>query len=299
MLVMNRLCGNPKIFARRDFLFSLTLLPTTVGRNTFAKINNQSAIWIWKDRVLNPEGIGKFSQRYGFDTLFLYVTPNSCRALLNKEPSALQALMEMRGVNRKIFALVGEPDWSWGIKEVPEHVALIIESLCHSNLFDGIQFDIEPHSLADWESDNSRAKLMRGLIQFYRFIRKKYSDIHIDAVVNPSYSDLKIGSRSFLEEIIKYVDTISIMAYRKGIDRAIDWATPSIRSAERNNRGWRMGLSIDNGGPEVSWKNLNYSELNVVTEEMRIKLQQKFHCKKFLGISFHDFDGFKELIEKT
>jgi hypothetical protein len=117
--------------------------------------------------------------------------------------------------------------------------------------------------------------------------------------VNPSYSDLKIGSRSFLEEIIKYVDTISIMAYRKGIDRAIDWATPSIRSAERNNRGWRMGLSIDNGGPEVSWKNLNYSELNVVTEEMRIKLQQKFHCKKFLGISFHDFDGFKELIEKT
>ncbi len=277
----------------------MTLLPIIAYHDEHSTLKNQSAMWIWKDRVLNPEGIGKFSRRNSIDTLFLYITPDSCRALLNKDPSALTAIAEMKGENRKIFALVGEPDWSWGVSEIPVHVSLIINILKHSSIFDGIQFDIEPHSLVDWGSEDSRTKLMDGLIQFYKFIRERAENIHIEVTINPSYSGLYMGSRSFLERILEHVDAISIMAYRKGIDRAIEWASPSIQIAEDNNKSWRMGLSVDDEEPDISWRNLNPSELKAVTEELRETLRHRWHSGMFLGIVYHDYDGLKKLLKKA
>lgn len=296
---MNRRVEIPKTITRKEFIVGMTALPIKAKPFDYRSIKNQSAMWIWKDRVLNPESIGKFSRRNSIDTLFLYITPDSCKALTNKDPSALAAIAEMRGENRKIFALVGEPNWSWGVNEIPVHVSLILNIFKNSRIFDGIQFDIEPHSLVDWGSEDSRTKLMDGLIQFYEFIRERTGNIRIEITVNPSYSSLYIGSRSFLERILEHVDAISIMAYRKGIDRAIEWASTSIQIAEDNNKNWRMGLSIDVEEPNISWRNSNPSELKVITEELRETLRHRWHSGNFLGIAYHDYDGLKKLLKKV
>ena len=76
---------------------------------------------------------------------------------------------------------------------------------------------------------------MMGLINFYKTIRSIAGNIKFDAAINPVYANSFIRSENFLDLILQHINTISIMSYRKGIDRAIQWALPTIEIAEKND----------------------------------------------------------------
>jgi hypothetical protein len=284
---------------RRQFFGVAALLPISIGISDLYINKSNSTMWVWRDRILHPERVGQFCGRNGIDEIFLYCTPDACLALLKNDPSALAALDEMRGTNRRIYAMVGEPDWSRGITKVPEQVAFVIELINEKKLFDGIHFDIEPHSLPEWISENSRTSLMMGLINFYKTIRSIAGNIKFDAAINPVYANSFIRSENFLDLILQHINTISIMSYRKGIDRAIQWALPTIEIAEKNDAGWRMGLAFDNSGVQTSWQNIKESEFSQLISSYRREIVVRKYQKNFLGFAYQDYDGLKRLLEKT
>jgi hypothetical protein len=284
--------------SKRNFLVQLAFI-LSIPRHTFAKDQSKySAMWVWKDRVLSTEQVGAFAEKHGIDTLFVYVSPEAGRALFKGDNSALANLKEMRGNGRKLYALVGEPEWAWGTTRIPEHAQMALELAANQRIFDGIHFDIEPHSLEEWQISNERIKLMRGLIEFYQLIRNYSQTTVIEATVNPIYAELSISSGNFLEQIMKNVDAISIMAYRKDVRRALDWANPSIQIAEKIDKGWRMALAVDDSGILTSWSNLSSLQLNELVANIQRQIIMNKSYKNYLGLSYQDYDGLKEVFER-
>ena len=288
----------PLKISKRNFIVQLAFI-LSIPRHTFAKDQSKySAMWVWKDRVLSTEQVGAFAEKHGIDTLFVYVSPEAGRALFKGDNSALANLKEMRGNGRKLYALVGEPEWAWGTTRIPEHAQMALELATNQRIFDGIHFDIEPHSLEEWQISNERIKLMRGLIEFYQLIRNYSQTTVIEAAVNPIYAELSISSGNFLEQIMKNVDAISIMAYRKDVRRALDWANPSIQIAEKIDKGWRMGLAVDDSGILTSWNNLSSLQLNELVANIQRQIIMNKSYKNYLGLSYQDYDGLKEVFER-
>jgi hypothetical protein len=288
----------PFKISKRNFIVQLAFI-LSIPRHTFAKDQSKySAMWVWKDRVLSTEQVGAFAEKHGIDTLFVYVSPEAGRALFKGDNSALANLKEMRGNGRKLYALVGEPEWAWGTTRIPEHAQMALELAANQRIFDGIHFDIEPHSLEEWQISNERIKLMRGLIEFYQLIRNYSQTTVIEAAVNPIYAELSISSGNFLEQIMKNVDAISIMAYRKDVRRALDWANPSIQIAEKIDKGWRMALAVDDSGILTSWNNLSSLQLNELVANIQRQIIMNKSYKNYLGLSYQDYDGLKEVFER-
>lgn len=250
-----------------------------------------STIWVWQDCILTETKLKEFTNTYNIRTLFIFVTPASAKALLNRTDQALARIKALRSGNRQIYAVCGEPEWSWGSTVLPEHAQSIIDLVQSSTLFDGLHFDVEPQALADWNNPQLRKKLIQGTINFYKLIRHHTSDIAIDIAVNPIFNSLEVNSSNFLKEISCSANSLSIMSYRNNIDKAINWARPSIIEIEHLSREWRMGVLVSDGEPGTSWKNTPKKYFSQSMEELDKKLFEEFGSRFYRGIAYHDYNA--------
>ena len=289
---------NSRKLTRRNLLFiagcSLTIFPKAQAKN----ILHGSTIWVWNDCILSETKLKEFANAHKIETLFLFVTPQSAKALINKNESALIRVKALHSENRQIYAVCGEPEWSWVNTALPEHARLLIDLVKTSQLFDGLHFDVEPQALPEWNNPELRKKLITGTLHFFQLVREDSPEIVIDIAVNPIYTTLQMNSINFLKEITLSANSISIMSYRSNIDKAIDWARPSIIEIENLLRKWRMGVLISDGEPGTSWKNAPKKYFFQSMEELDKRLLEEFGSKFYSGIAYHDYDAILPIFEK-
>jgi hypothetical protein len=251
------------------------------------------AMWVWGDRVLSPDGMTAFANNQRIDTLFVYVSPAGAKALLDGMASAVAAVKAMREGSRRVYAVAGEPDWSLGSDSLPAQAALLVRLAVATPLFDGLHFDMEPNALSDWGFPNSRAALIAGTVKFYAMLRASAPGVVIDAAVSPVFARLPSGSRTFLEALTDHVDSVSIMAYRASIARALDWAAPAVTQVAAAKRTWRLGVLVDANPsePGTSWFGTPREKFVSVMGSLDSLIATRFPNSGYIGLAIEDYDG--------
>ncbi len=258
------------------------------------------AMWVWEDRILNPEGLEAFAQAHNIGTLFLYTTPTAAEALLGGVHSARQVVAALKSQRRRIYAMAGEPDWALGPSVLPEHLALLIRlQRLSMPLFDGIHLDVEPNAVEDWNEHGGKARLIEGTIAFYDLARAHASGISIDAAVNPIFASLRTtGGDNFLTALARRVNSVSIMAYRNRVQATLAWASPAIRALTAD-KPWRLGVQVDPNDPEpnTSWDRQSRADFEAAMVELDRQLRLQFQSSSYAGLVFQGFDGLRTLLQ--
>lgn len=292
--------------SRRRCVALLTAAPLFAGvraayGNEDAFVRLPKALWVWKDRILQPDELDSFASRYGFWTIFLYTTPTAAESLLTGNRAAQEVLLRLKEHGCRVLATAGESEWSSGADRLPRHVELLIrlQSLT-PRLFDGIHLDVEPNALSEWQSPLGRNKLITTTLRFYDQVRRHAGDLYLDAAVNPVFASLKTSDgRNFLKELSSRVSSVSIMAYRNRIDRTIAWASPAIRQVNLARRRWRIGVDVNKNEPEahISWAGRPKQEFLTGMAQLNASLQTQSPGKLYTGLAFQSFDGIKAMLE--
>jgi hypothetical protein len=178
------------------------------------------------------------------------------------------------------------------------HVDLLLR-LQTKGLVDGIHLDVEPHSLPQWKDGAERPRLIEGTIKFFETVRRGAGSTVIDAAVNLIFATIPAGDGTFLSRMATQVDSISIMAYRRPPARAIAWAEPSIRTAERAARVWRLGVLADDepSEPGIDWSRVPAPTFTSTMVELDQGLRGRFSSGRYAGLAFHAFDGLRSLLD--
>lgn len=282
--------------SRRTVLGALIFAPVVAAARA-APARPRMAMWVWKDRVLKPGELVSFADRHRITTLLVYVSPTAARALLAGEAEALASVKAMRGAGRQVYAMAGEPDWARGPSEMPEHAGLLVRLATTTKLFDGLHFDVEPNALPEWRTRDGRAALIEGTLTFYDLLRKAAPNVAIDAAVNPIFAVLPAGPETFMYAIAKRVSSLSIMAYRSRIARALDWATPAVEQIAAAGRPWRMGVLVtpNPSEPGTSWFGTPRATFIASMQELDRQILGLHPKSDYMGLVFEDYDGLLQM----
>ena len=254
-------------------------------------------MWVWKDRVLSPDDMTAFAGLHHIETLLVYVSPAAARALLVGRQQPLAAVKAMRGAGRRVYAVAGEPDWARGPVEMPEHAALLVRLVTSTNLFDGLHFDVEPNALPDWNDFAARPALIDGTLRFYELLHEAAPSIAIDAAVNPVFAVMAAGHENFMYAIAKRTSSVSIMAYRSSVARALDWVAPAIEQVATAGRPWRMGVLVDRNPsePGTSWFGTPRETFVASMRKLDARLVGRSPKSDYIGLVFQDYDGLSQM----
>src|SRR5256885_1941234 len=119
------------------------------------------ALWVWGDRILAPEDLESVITAHGINTLFLYTPPGTAEELLRGSKEGIDHLSALRAGGCSIYLMAGEPDWAFGVQELPEHVRLLVRlQSALPGLFGGIHLDVEPNALPEWREHAAKSRLI-------------------------------------------------------------------------------------------------------------------------------------------
>jgi hypothetical protein len=290
------------LMSRRLVLLAVASLPLLgVGRlradAAFTKITK--AVWVWKDRILAPDDLAPFCERYQFGVLFLYLTPQAGEALLSGADDARKTLASLRTGGRKVYACVGEPDWVLDPLRLPDHLVLAGRAVS-AGLFDGLHLDVEPHALHAWHAPSSRQPLLAGTVELLALVRSALPDADIDAAVNPGFAAEPYRGETFLTALARHLNSISIMSYRDDVSKTISRAMPSVRQISWLNRRWRLGVLVDPNPeePGTSWSNRSAPDFDAAMDNLDAILKSRFSAIGYSGLAFEGYDGLKLIEQK-
>ncbi len=256
------------------------------------------AMWVWGERVLVPDpDLPGFADRLRISLLLVYVSPAAADALLSGRGEATENVRAMTANGRRVYAVAGEPEWSRGLAAAPEHAALLVRLVRTTSHFAGLHFDVEPNALPEWSDQLSRSRLADGTLRFYDVIRAVAPGVEIDAATNPIFASMTVRNGNFLRQIAERVNSVSLMAYRNSVKKAIDWAEPAARQIAATRRPWRMGVLVGEGEPGTSWKGASASRFAGAVAELRRLLDQQLPSSCDVGLAFQDYDGLAQIFQ--
>src|SRR5687768_5741501 len=272
--------------------------PAPASENAFRQL--EKTMWVWEDRILQPEDLESFAVAHNIGTLFLYVTPTAAEALLGQGRAARETLLTLRSRHRRIHAMAGEPDWALGPAGLPRHVDLLVRlQAIVPRLFDGIHLDVEPNALPDWAEPAAKARLIEGTLRFYDLVREHAPEISIDAAANPIFAGLSAADGSnFLGQLALRVQSVSIMAYRNQVQSTLTWAAPAVVKVAASGKAWRMGVEVERNEPEpnTSWHKASRRQFEAAMTDLDRDIRKQFPRSGYAGIAFHSFDGMRALL---
>jgi hypothetical protein len=254
------------------------------------------AMWVWGERVLKPDAeLPVFAARHKIGALFVYVSPAAAGDLLSGRREAIEVVRAMSAMGSSVFAVAGEPDWSRGGDDVPAHAALLVRLARTTTLFAGLHFDVEPNALPDWADLRARQTLTAGTLRFYEVLRAAAPQVKIDAAANPIFASLTAGDTRFMRGLAERVSSVSIMAYRNNVSRAVDWAAPAVSQVTAAQRSWRMGVLVGDGEPGTSWQGASAPKFTTAMTELRGRIGEHLASPLYAGLAFQDYDGLSQI----
>jgi hypothetical protein len=256
------------------------------------------AMWVWGDPILAPDrALPDFAERRRIATLYVYVSPAAADALLSGRREAVEAVEAMAARGRRLYAVAGEPDWAPGDAGFPAHAALLVRLTQTTRLFEGLHFDVEPNALPQWLDPAAQPRLAEHTLRFYERARSLAPSTRIDAAVNPIFAAVPVRNGNFMRLLAERVSSVSLMAYRAGVARAIDWSRPAVAEIVAAKRPWRMGVLAGDGEPGTSWKCATPPRFVAAIAELRQGIEQDFPTSLCTGLAFQDYQGLAGLFD--
>lgn len=280
------------------------------------------AVWVWESDsyallespVVAEEALA-FLQRKRIETLYLYADAYQGRNLVVQQPERYRAFIHAahaRGM--RVYALLG----SWYLhteryvlpRRQREAVAMLQRVLDYNAAapvdarFDGVNYDIEPHLLDEWE-DATRPRLLRGFLDMTAAMleakRKSGQSLPIGPAMPFWWDGIVLewrGTRKPVSEhVIDLTDYVALMDYRnhaEGRDSILSHAASELDYADRSGKRVVIGLEFNPSEPaKLSFHGMD--EAAFEREAGKVEAASRAR-PAFAGFVFHHYAGYRRFV---
>lgn len=280
------------------------------------------AVWTWERpsyaMLESPQVADEalaFLQRKRIDVVYLYADAFQGRNLLVQQPARYRAFIRTahaRGI--RVYALLG----SWYLHTeryvLPRHqrkaVAMLQQVLDYNATaapdarFDGVNYDIEPHLLDEWE-DATRPRLLRGFLDMTAAMmearRRSGQALPIGPAMPFWWDGIALEWRGVRKPVSEHVadltDYVALMDYRnraEGRDSILSHAEDEMAYADRIGKRVVVGLEFNPGEPaKLSFHGMD----EAVFEREAAKVEAAYGGRRgFDGFVFHHYEGYRRFV---
>ncbi|GAB3100297.1 hypothetical protein GCM10027159_23670 [Lysobacter terrae] len=301
----------------------LLLLCLTVSSAVLPAVAAPRAIWTWEgdsyamlESRAEAEAAFAFLRAHEVDTIYLYADAYRGRNLLADAPRRYGdfiAKAHARGF--RVYALLGSAYLDTERYILPEQrreaVAMLQRVLdynakaAEASRFDGVNLDIEPHLLDQW-NDASREDLLRDLLEISaEWMRMKQASgqrLSIGPAVPFWFDGIDVrwrgATKPASEHLAGLYDYLALMDYRdhaEGRDGIIAHAEKEMAYAETIGKQVVIGLELTpNELAKVTFNHRNEADLQ---HEMAATQAAYGKSKAFAGFALHHYRGYREWID--
>jgi len=283
------------------------------------------AIWTWEAEsyamVKDPDvaqEAATYLQSQHIDTVYLYADAYDGHNLIIEQPQLYRAFIErLHQQHMKVYALLGSAYLHTENYVLPTHrkqAEDMFRRVVRYNLatppaarFDGVNLDIEPHLLDEW-NDSTRERLLADFLDMGGALMKIKREYHATLSVGvaiPFWLDgidleSKGVRRPVSEHVIDLFDYVALMDYRhkvEGSDSILSLAASEIAYANRAGKKVVIGLEVspnelekvtfDKAGPKVFEQ-----ALSTVGEALH-------DDPSFAGFAIHHYRTYRNWVERN
>ncbi len=280
------------------------------------------AMWTWEGpsyAMLESPAVADdalaFLQRKRVNVVYLYADAFQRRNLVEQQPQLYRAFIRnahARGI--RVHALLG----SWYLHTeryvLPRHqrkaVAMLQRVLDYNaaaapaERFDGVNYDIEPHLLDEWE-DATRPRLLRGFLDMTAAMmearRKSGQTLAIGPAMPFWWDGIALEWRGVRKPVSEHVadltDYIALMDYRnraEGRDSILSHAQDEMDYASRTGKRVVIGLEFNPAEPaKLSFHGTGEAAF----EREAGKVEDAYRGRPaFDGFVFHHYLGYRRFV---
>lgn len=283
------------------------------------------AIWTWEaesyamveDPAVAEEAVA-YLKSQDIDTVYLYADAYRGRNLVVEQPRLYQAFIErLHRQHMKVYALLGSAYLNTENYVLPSHraeaeamfrrVVAYNAAAPQAARFDGVNLDIEPHILDEW-NDGTRERLLAGFLDMSDALMRIKREYGATLMVGPAIPfwldgielEWKGRRRPVSEHVIDLYDYVALMDYRdkaEGRDSILSHAADEIAYANRVGRKVVIGLEVssneidkvtfDEEGPKVFER-----EVGKVEKALRGE-------PSFAGFAIHHYRAYRRWAART
>jgi hypothetical protein len=259
------------------------------------------ATWVWQSEKIEEESeeILDFSKRNNIDLIYL-------RFDMTRSFSYYRSFIrEAYAQGIKVHAVAGHPAWALEghqerMLQIVDWVKQYNEEAAEDERIHGIQLDIEPYLLPEWEQD--RAEVVR---QWQANIR-----VFTDAVKQDSDLETSAAMAFWLDEIpaedgedeslstwmIRQFDTLVIMAYRDkatGPNGILSLIEEEMEDADRSDKKMLVAVNLKH----TDEAHTTFAEEGIEEMEQQLGLlpENLEQHPSYWGVAIHDYRYWQEL----
>lgn len=303
-------------------LLVLAAAATAQAAPTHAAAHASRAVWTWERpsyaMLESPQVADEalaFLQRKRIDVVYLYADAFQDRNLLVQQPARYRAFIRAahaRGI--RVYALLG----SWYLHTeryvLPRHqrkaVAMLQRVLDYNaaaaplERFDGVNYDIEPHLLDEWE-DATRPRLLRGFLDMTAAMMEARRKSGQTLVIGPAmpfwWDGIALEWRGVRKPVSEHVadltDYVALMDYRnraEGRDSILSHAEAEMAYADRTGKRVVIGLEFNPAEPAK----LSFHGMGEPAFEREAGKVEAAYRKRpaFDGFVFHHYLGYRRFV---
>lgn len=242
------------------------------------------AMWLW-DWESNDQVIS-FAIQNNVREIFTYAHPGfrSDRALLSRITDLSQK-GKARGI--QMWAMGGDPSW------VTNHAVAVdwIREVVGSGLFNGIHFEIEPHSQEGyWDNLPERNSLY---LQLLAKAKAAAGNQIIELSLPWWFHTIKYRGSTLDVAAIKEVDQVTVVTFNSAVDGVLMNAERAVAVARSQAKKYR--LASETNPAEVDWITFVGSTNTQMLEVQRKVIERYSNDPYFLGFAVHDYSGWSAL----
>ena len=280
---------------RAQFVSTASAFALASGASTARGATPSRSLWVWRTALAEAGTVASFVQRNRFRLIFLSVTSAERSALAAGDVASLDAIRVLKGDERLVYAVAGDPSWvKHERSEPPDSVRELLEAHRRHRVFDGLALDVEPHTLPEWNDDAEQVEVAENYLQALGVIRSAAAalDLPVLATVHPTYAKYRppaADGATLLQAASRAVDATDLMAYRNSEETLESFGGAAMDQLAALAKPWWLGVSTHTGSPAgTSYATLPASRFFPDVDATAAEVARRYGGA-FAGISVEDY----------
>lgn len=242
------------------------------------------AMWLWNWD--SNDAVVDFAKRNNVTEIFTYAHPGFLQdAALKSRLTDLSRKGNAAGI--RMWAMGGDPSW------VTQHDVALgwVRDVVSSGLFDGVHFDIEPHSQAGyWDNQQTRND---AYLELLRDVNVAAGDATLDLSLPWWFHTISYGDTTLDVAAISAVDQVTIVTFNQtkaGIEMNAERAATVAKQ-----QGKRYRLASETNRVDTDW-----ITFEGMTNEQMLRVQNSVSAELqddplYLGFAVQEYEGWRAL----
>lgn len=235
----DRARGRYLVFRLESAAGSLELKGVTLQRETVAGQQVGRGAWLWDMRQVigHEQAVVEKLQRYAITRLYLQVDDHLQRYL--------PFLQRARAAGVAVYALDGAPDAHLQSEVLLRRIAAVaaFNRAYPQFAFSGFQLDVEPYLQKDFSVDQPRhVTAYLALLDEAR--RRAGVHLPVSAAIPFWFDHVATAGRDLAQEVLRRVDELVVMAYRRDYGEAVKISTSILAAAEWAGKPVWLGVEL-------------------------------------------------------